>query len=46
MTTSKMLREVAAKPDITASRTTPGMIIPINANDSTKEAPIIPTAIH
>ena len=46
MTTAKMLREVAAKPDITASRTTPGTIIPISANDSTNEAQIIPTAIH
>ena len=45
-TTSKILIEVAAKPEITANKTTPGTTIPINAKDSINEAPIIPNAIH
>lgn len=41
-----MLIEEEANPDIKASKTTPGIIIPIKAKDSINEAPIIPRPIH
>ena len=41
-----MLSVADAKPEMIARSKTPGTIIPIRANDSIKEAPTIPTAIH